>query len=96
MVAYKRDEIVSTTELARNVSASLSSIVKGKKEKIAISKNNRLEAVLINIEEYEKLKEAFDILEHLEIAKTIKDREDSKTISFDELLKRENISHDEL
>jgi prevent-host-death family protein len=58
MVAYTRDEIISATDLARNVSATLNSIVKHTKEKVAISKNNRLEAVIIDIEEYERLKEA--------------------------------------
>ena len=77
MVAYTRDEIVSATDLARNVSATLSSITKKQKEKVAISKNNRLEAVMIDIEEYERLKEAYDLMEHIEIAKIVEER--SKT-----------------
>ena len=52
MVAYSRDEIISVTDLARNISSTLNSIVEQTKEKIAISKNNKLEAVIINIEEY--------------------------------------------
>ena len=62
MVAYTRDEIVSTTELSRNLSGTLKRITSREKEKIAISKNNKLEAVLISIEEYERLKEAYDSL----------------------------------
>ncbi len=77
MVAYTRDEIVSATDLARNVSGTLSSITKKQKEKVAISKNNKLEAVLIDIEEYERLKEAYDLMEHIEIAKIVEER--SKT-----------------
>jgi len=96
MAAYRRDEIISTTELARNVAATISAIVNGEKEKIAISKNNKLEAVLIDIEEYERLKEAQEILEQMEIAKTIEKRKDSQTIPFEELLKKEGISLDEL
>ena len=63
MVAYTRDEIISATDLARNVSSTLNAIVKNTKEKIAISKNNRLEAVIIDIEEYERLKEAYELME---------------------------------
>ena len=74
MVAYTRDEIISATELARNVSATLSSIVQHAKEKIAISKNNKLEAVIIDIEEYERLKEAYELMEHSEIAKIVEER----------------------
>ena len=74
MVAYTRDEIISATELARNVSGTLNSIVQNQKEKIAISKNNKLEAVIIDIEEYERLKEAYDRMEHIEIAKIVEER----------------------
>ncbi len=74
MVAYTRDEIISTTELARNVSGTLSSITKNLKDKIAISKNNKLEAVLIDIEEYERLKNAYELMEHIEIAKIVEER----------------------
>ena len=96
MIAYTRDEIISATDLARNLSATLNSIVKQSKEKIAIAKNNKLEAVIINIEEYERLKEAYDLMEHIEIVKILEERKDSKTISFDELLKRQGIDTNEL
>jgi PHD/YefM family antitoxin component YafN of YafNO toxin-antitoxin module len=58
MVAYTRDEIISATDLARNVSATLSSLTNQEKEKVAIMKNNKIETVMISIDEYEKLKEA--------------------------------------
>ena len=74
MVAYTRNEIISATELARNVSGTLHSIAQKGQEKIAISKNNKLEAVLIDIEEYERLKEAHDLLEHIQIAQTLEAR----------------------
>ena len=96
MVAYTRDEIVSATDLARNVSGTLSSITKKQKQKVAISKNNRLEAVMIDIEEYERLKEAYDLMEHIEIAKIVEERKHSKMIDFETLLEKEGISYDEL
>lgn len=96
MIAYTRDEIISATDLARNVSSTLSSIVKHSKEKIAIMKNNKLEAVIIDIEEYERLKEAYELMEHVEIAKIVEARRDSKTITLDELLEKEAIHYDDL
>jgi len=96
MVAYTRDEIISATDLARNVSGTLSSITKNIKDKIAISKNNKLEAVIIDIEEYERLKEAYELMEHIEIAKIVEERKNSKTIDFETLLEKEGISYDEL
>ena len=59
-------------------------------------KNNKLEAVIIDIEEYERLKEAYDLMEHMEIAKIVEERKGSKTITFDALLKKEGINYDDL
>lgn len=96
MVAYRRDEIISVTDLARNLSSALSSLMEYSKEKLAISKNNRLEAVIIPIEEYERMREAYEYMENMEIANIIEERKDSKTISFEALLKERGINKDEL
>ena len=99
MVAYKRDEIISATDLARNVSSTLNSIVKQTKEKIAISKNNKLEAVIIDIEEYERLKEAYELMEHMKIAKIVEERRKTpkeEYITIEESAKRFGIDLDEL
>ena len=96
MVAYTRDEIISATDLARNVSGTLSSLANQEKEKIAIMKNNKIETVMIDIEEYERLKEAYELMEHSEIAKIVEERKDSETIDFETLLEKEGISYDEL
>ena len=96
MVAYTRDEIISATDLARNVSATLNSVVKHAQDKIAIMKNNKLEAVIIDIEEYERLKEAYELMEHMEIAKIVEERKDSETINFEDLLSEEGIAYDAL
>lgn len=71
MIAYTRDEIISATDLARNVSDTLNNVTKKLKDKVAISKNNKLEAVIIDIEEYERLKEAYEMME---IAKKKKEK----------------------
>ena len=96
MIAYTRDEIISTTDLVRNLSSTLSSITNNVKEKIAISKNNKLEAVIIDIEEYERLKASSELIEHMEIAKIVEERKNSKTMTFDELLEKEGINYDDL
>ena len=96
MTAYTRDEIISTTELSRNLSTTLNNITKNSNQRVAIAKNNKLEAVIINIEEYERLKDAYDMLEHIKIAKTIEDRKGNDTISFEELLINQDIDYNEL
>ncbi|MFA6197293.1 MAG: type II toxin-antitoxin system Phd/YefM family antitoxin [Sulfurimonas sp.] len=84
MIAYSRDEIISASDVARNFSAVLKDIVNHTKERFAISKNNKLEAVVLPIDEYERLKEAYDLMEHTEIYKIVQLRKNSKTISFED------------
>ena len=96
MVTYSRDEIISASDMARGFSGVLKKLADHTQERFAISKNNKLEAVVLPVEEYERLKEAYDLLEHLEIAKTIEARKDSKTVSLEEMAKRHGINLDEL
>lgn len=84
MVAYRRDEIVSASDVARSFSTILNSIIDKSKDKLAISKNNKLEAIILDISEYEKLKNAYDLMEEKEIEtilqnRTIEDKEISHT-----------------
>ncbi len=99
MVAYRRDEIISITELARNLSTVLNSLIDYSKEKFAISKNNKLQAVIIPIEEYERMREAYEEMENIKIARIIEKR--SKTpiadyLSLEELAKKREVNLDEL
>jgi len=99
MVAYIRDEIISVSDLARNLSTSLSSLLDYTREKLAISKNNKLEAVIIPIEEYERMREAYEYVENMEIARIIEER--SKTpkenyLTLEELAQKRGINLDAL
>lgn len=83
----------------RNLSATLNSIAEHTKEKIVIAKNNKLEAVILDIEEYERLKEAYDLMEHLEIAKVIEERRKLSKDAYldgDEVLKKLGLSLDDV
>ena len=87
MVAYKREEIVSASDVARGFSTILNSIIDKSKDKFAISKNNKLEAVILDIAEYEKLKNAYDLMEEKEIETILKYRsEEDKEISHTKIL----------
>ncbi|MFA5453863.1 MAG: type II toxin-antitoxin system Phd/YefM family antitoxin [Sulfurimonas sp.] len=90
MVAYKRDEIVSASDVARSFSTILNNIINHTKDRLAISKNNKLEAVILDIEEYERLQRVYDMFEENEIKRILEQRtkEDlevshSKTISIE-------------
>ncbi|MDD2364777.1 MAG: hypothetical protein PHN84_01295 [Desulfuromonadaceae bacterium] len=58
MAHYAREEIMSSSEVVRNFGAVLSSVVQHQREKVAIIRNNRLEAVLVAADVYERLERA--------------------------------------
>ena len=87
MVAYKREEIVSASDVARGFSTILNSIIDKSKDKFAISKNNKLEAVILDIAEYEKLKNAYDLMEEKEIETILNNRtNEEKEVSHTKIL----------
>lgn len=90
MIAYKRDEIISASDVARGFSQILNNIINHTNDKLAISKNNKLEAVILDIEEYERLQTVYDMFEEDQIKEMLaqRSREDlevshSKTISIE-------------
>jgi PHD/YefM family antitoxin component YafN of YafNO toxin-antitoxin module len=97
MVAYQKDEIVSASNIARGFANVLSSITSGAKDKIAISKNNKLEAVIVGIDQYEAMREALEILEHQDIYRAVKEREASdNNISLEDAMKLHGIDIDDV
>lgn len=60
MAHYAREEIMSSSEVVRNFGAVLSSVVQHRFEKVAIMRNNRLEAVLVAADVYERMQKSFE------------------------------------
>lgn len=75
MIAYTRDELVSVSELAKNPNKILNSIRNSSRQKVAVIRNDRLEAVIMSVAEYERISEAFELAEHTDIYQIIKARE---------------------
>jgi len=94
MITYSREEILSASEVARSFSSVLKELMQHTKNRFAVSKNNKIEAVVLSIDEYERLQEAYDLVEHMEIYKKVKSRESSKTISMDDVAKKYGIDLD--
>lgn len=63
MTKFSQDEIFTATEVVRNFSAMLGKVAENKK--IVIIKNNKIEAVMLNLKEYERLNEAVALLESI-------------------------------
>ena len=97
MITLTKDEIISSSKASKNFGQLLNRLKSGEAEKIVISKNNELEAVIITFKEFEEMQEAFELLEHLEISRIIETREDEKTIiGLDELISESNLSRKDL
>jgi PHD/YefM family antitoxin component YafN of YafNO toxin-antitoxin module len=102
MVSYTQNELLSITDFTKSLSKVLGDIKEHTIEKVGVLKNNKLEAVVISTDEYERLKEIeniMDMLEHKEIYQTIQNRKEtskSKFLSLDEMSKKFNIDVDSL
>lgn len=65
MIAFTKEEVITATDVVRNFSSELKSLTSGEKKKLVIVKNNRFEAVIVPIEEYERMCDAVEILEKI-------------------------------
>ena len=99
MLTYTKEELMSSTDIVRNFSSVLDSIKKQKRDKIAVLRKNRLEAVILPIDEYERIRELADLMEHLQLNKLIKEREKtpvSEYVDFEQVLSEHGLGKDEL
>lgn len=64
-MTYAKNEMMTATDMVRNFSSVLGGLTKSENKRVVIVKNNRFEAVMITIEEYEKMSEAVTILEKI-------------------------------
>lgn len=89
MVTYSTNELIPSSELAKKFGTYLSQIKDNTVDKLAVLKNNKVEAVIISKDEYESMKEALKEVEAKKILKSIdaglKDVEEGKTNSIDKL-----------
>ena len=98
MTAYATNELIPSSEFAKRFGTYLSQITTNSIDKLAILKNNKVEAVLVSKDDYERMSEALEYVDNQEILTIIKERTAKayKTISQDEMLKSLNIEPEEL
>jgi PHD/YefM family antitoxin component YafN of YafNO toxin-antitoxin module len=94
LTAFKRDEMISATSVAKNFGKVVSDLAAHKTEKTAVVKNNEITAVILPVEEYEYMANIVDFVEHLEIFDIITKRKkrSGKRVSLDNLLKEEGLA----
>ena len=98
MVTYAQNELASSTDISKQFGHYLSNVSNGIVEKLAILKNNKIEAVIIPTKIYEGLMDLLEEKENIEILKTIEKRLETPRKNYldgDEVLKKLNLSlHD--
>ena len=65
MLFFKQDEIYTATEVVRNFSPLIEKLKKSESGKMVILKNNKFEAVLLSMKEFERLQNAMQLLENI-------------------------------
>ena len=102
MVKYAQNELFSITDFTKQIGSAVGSIKEHTLEKIGILKNNRLEAVVISTDEYERLKEIEEqvaLAEHSSIYQAVEARKDtslSEYVSMEEMVKKFDIDMDKV
>ena len=97
MVSYTQNELLSITDFTKSISKILGDIKERTVEKVGVLKNNKLEAVVISTQEYERLKQIEELMnniEHKEIYNIVQDRvktPKSDYLSMDDMAKKFNI-----
>ncbi|MCT7527427.1 type II toxin-antitoxin system Phd/YefM family antitoxin [Aliarcobacter cryaerophilus] len=71
MVTYSTNELISSSEFGKKFGTYLAQIKDNSVEKLAILKNNKVEAVIISKDEYENMKEALTQIEAKKIIDSI-------------------------
>ena len=90
MVTFARNEIVSSSQFVRNFASLLQRVTKSNNEKIAIVKNNQMQAVMTPIDEYERLATLAAKAAQKATFETIQERKNtpvSEYISYDDAMK---------
>ncbi len=102
MVKYAQNELFSITDFTKQIGSVVGSIKEHSIEKIGILKNNRLEAVVISTDEYERLKaleEEMELAEHTQIYNLLQQRNSaplSEYVSMDDMAKKFEIDLDKV
>ena len=76
--SFKRDELISSTDAAKNFGRVISDLAKHKKEKTVIVKNNEITAVMLSAEDYEYMADIVRFVEHLEKLDTVTSRKNRR------------------
>lgn len=90
-ISYTTEELVPSTEFAKGFGGYISKVIHGNVEKLAVVKNNKPEAVVISIAEYERIKMLANLAEDLSIQQMVHERIDDgkrELLDYDDYAKQ--------
>jgi len=90
-ISYTTEELISSTEFAKGFGGFISKIIHGSVEKLAVVKNNKPEAVVVSIAEYERIKMLANLAEDMSIQQMVHERTGngkSKLLDYDDYAKQ--------
>lgn len=91
-----RSQMISSTDMGRRFAEYLDRASRGL-ERLFVTRNNEIEAVLIGIEDYERLLELEELVEYLASDKLVKARREEPEVGdLEVLLRKEGLTEDEL
>src|SRR5690625_2463265 len=90
-----RHQMISSTDAARRFSEYLDR-TRTLSDRLFITRNNEIQAVLLSIEDFERLAELEELVEHLELAQLVVERQDEPETTLDQLIAQEGLTVDEL
>ena len=94
MISFARNEMVSSSQFVRGFATFLQRMSKSNDEKVVVLKNNQMQAVMIPIDEYERLKALDDMSERKEIYETVQARKNTPAkdyVSYEDALKQAGL-----
>lgn len=91
-----RSQMISSTDMGRRFAEYLDRSHRGQ-ERLFVTRNNEIEAVLVGIEDYERLLELEELVETLAIDGLVKARRREPEVGdLEALLRKEGVTEDEL
>ena len=97
MVAYTQNELVSATEISKQFGEYIAKVKNGVVDKIGVLKNNKLNAIILSVDEYENMVEAINAMEDMQIYEEIKYRlktPQNELLDGSDVLKKYGLSLD--
>lgn len=93
MVAYTSNELIPSSDFAKKFGSYLAQVQNSAVEKIAILKNNNIEAILLSKDKYEQMQSALEQQEHQELYGSIKFKENQQLFqkTFSDIVNGEEI-----